>query len=268
MKYKIAIFFIAIFLTAGIAQAATVQKKSTTTAPADSSGTQAQNVIVNPGDANSLSQTTGMPPAQAQNIIDQAAGNQVTPEINIPADGAKISGSGVVIKGVATPNASIDILIQAVSSVGSPILGKAVSDRYGVWSYTLAPTLSDGAYTVQVTAQVGAITPMQSSPVHFSVSGTSSSGGIGSTIDSALTSGGSSSLIIILAIIVSITFIIVVIVLAMAPYARRERAGYVDKMKSWETPELLNLDDSQWNTFVNKMESMRQYVATAEKDNG
>jgi hypothetical protein len=253
MKYKLAIFFISVSLWMGTAYAAT---------------TSVKNVIVNPGDANSLSNTTGLPPAEAQNIIDQAAGNQVRPEISIPADGAKISGSGVVIKGIATPNASIDILIQAVSSVGGPILGKAVSDRYGVWSYTLAPTLSNGAYTVQVTAQVGSITPMQSDPVHFSVSGTSSGGGIGSTLETALGSGNSSSLIIILAIIVSITFIIIVIVLVMAPYARNQRAGYIDKMKSWETPELLNLNDTQWNNFVDKMESMRQYIATTGKGSG
>ena len=54
----------------------------------------------------------------------------------------------------------------------------------------------------------------------------------------------------------------------MAPYARNQRAGYIDKMKSWETPELLNLDETQWENFVKKMESMRQYLAAPGKDNG
>jgi len=238
--------------SAGTAQAAT---------------TPATNVIVNPGSATNLSQTTGLSPTAAQSVIDQAAGDQVDPEINIPAVGAIISGSGVVIKGVATPNASIDILIQDVTGTGGPIIGKTVSDRYGVWSYTLAPTLNAGSYSVQVTAQVGTITPKKSEQVLFSVSGTSAVGAVGSSIGELLNSSNNSALIIILAIIISLTFIITVIVLAMAPSLRGQRSGYLNKMKSWETPELLSLNNDQWENFVDKMETMRKYFATEEKNN-
>jgi hypothetical protein len=38
-------------------------------------------------------------------------------------------------------------------------------------------------------------------------------------------------------------------------------------MKSWETPELLSLNNDQWENFVDKMETMRKYFATEEKNN-
>ena len=253
MAHELCIFCAFILFSAGAARAAT--------APA-------ANVIVNPGSATNLSQTTGLSPTAAQSIIDEATGNQIEPEINIPAVGAIISGSGVVIKGVATPNAAIDILIQDATGAGGPIIGKTVSDRYGVWSYTLAPTLNNGSYSVQVTAQVGNITPIKSDPVLFSVSGSSTGGSIGSSVGEILNSSNNSALIIILAIIISLTFIITVIVLAMAPSLRGQRNGYLNKMKSWETPELLSLNNDQWENFVDKMETMRKYFAAEEKNHG
>ena len=221
--------------------------------------TPVRNVIVNPGNASALSSTTGLSAAEAQNVIDQAAPVQVTPEINIPADGATISGSNVVIKGIATPNASIDILIQPATGGGGPTFGKAVSDRYGVWSYTLAPTLPAGAYTVQATAQTGSAAPLQSQTIRFSVLG----GGISSSLTSSLGISGDSYLIIIIAVIISLTFIITVVILATVPYARSRGATDADRMRAWEAPELASMSDAQWKNFVKNTEAMRQYLKVA-----
>jgi hypothetical protein len=223
--------------------------------------TATQNVIVNPGNAAALSSSTGLTTSAAQNIINQASAAQVQPEINIPANGASISGSGVVIKGIATPGATVDIVIQSTAA-GEPTLGTAESDQYGVWSYTLAPTLTAGSYTVQATTQTGSSAALQSSLVQFSVSAAAADSGSGSGSFLGLT--GDAPLIIILAIIISITFIVVVIVVAVAPYMRGRKAEYVERMKSWEAPELASMDDTQWNDFVMKMNAMRHYIGKGD----
>jgi preprotein translocase subunit SecG len=223
--------------------------------------TAAQNVIVNPGNAAALSSSTGLTTSAAQNIINQASVTQVQPEINIPANGASLSGNNIVIKGIATPGATVDIVIKSAAA-GEPTLGTAESDQYGVWSYTLAPTLTAGSYTVQATTQAGAGSPLQSAAVQFSVSAAAANSGSGSGSVFGLT--GDAPLIIILAIIVSITFIVVVIVVAVAPYMRGRKAEYVERMKSWEAPELASMDDAQWNDFVMKMNAMRHYIGKGD----
>lgn len=220
-----------------------------------------KNIIVNPGNAAALSSTTGLSPAESQSIIDQAGDVQINPEINIPADGATISGSGIVIRGVATPNASIDILIQPASGSGGPTFGKAVGDRYGVWSYTLAPRLENGSYTIQATAKAGNAAPRQSKVVRFSVLGSASPASSDQDLSGFMgLEGNSFLLIIIIAVIMSVTFIVTVIVLATAPYARGRRTGEVEQTRLRESPELQNMNDAQWKNFVIKTTAMRKYM--------
>lgn len=216
--------------------------------------------IVNNANINTLSQT-GLPADKVQSIKDQIAGVSVKPEVTVPVEGGTVSGQNILLKGVASPNTNVDIVIGVTNGTSSPLMGKTTSDKYGVWTYSLGPDLQTGAYTLQVTVTDNNNQTQTANPVNFTVIGTGA-GTENSVMNNlwANSFGGNNLTFIIIAVIVSITFLLAIVILALVPYTRLRRE-YAERFQSWSVPELAGLDENDWHNFVKQTETLRHLKA-------
>lgn len=213
--------------------------------------------------------SSAVPPDVSSQIQDIESANEIDPEITIPASGGVISGTNVLVKGIATPNAEVDILVQSGSANATPYIGKTVSDKYGVWSYTLAPQLPGGNYTVRASTQIGANAARYSDLVPFTVSGSVSAPGAtsGGMLNAIAADASQPFVIIILAIIFSVTVVATMLVWAMVSYLKSTaavRAQVAGRMEQWEEPQqFVGMNERDWHKFVGNIERVRGQVAHA-----
>jgi hypothetical protein len=232
--------------------------------PAAQALAQTASTVITNTSLNNLQQQTGASNATVQAIQNSLATPAVKPEVTVPAAGGTVLGTNLLLKGIATPSSDIDILIQSSSPGVGPLTGKATSDQYGVWSYTLGPELAAGTYTVKVYAQSNGGTPVAADPISFTVQAAAAA--TGNSGNSLLQSVENQPfVIIILAIIFSGTFLVTMFIWAVVLYFRSvQRGRAAGRMETWENPELTTMSEGDWLKFVNGMEKMRKYFALTQ----
>ena len=252
-------FFLCIFFVAGLGA------QAQTSVPA----TDTTHTVINQNDVSALPQQTGISQGELQQIQNSLGGNSIKPEITVPASGGSVSGKNLQIKGIASPNASIDLLIESGTTGISPLAGKTTSDKYGVWSYFLGPELPPGNYTIKVFSQIGIEKPLSSDPLPFSVHVVADAAATAAAGPSVVqTFENQPFVIIILAIIFCITFVITVLVWAAAWYFRSaQRAQSSGRMRTWENPDIASMSEEEWRRFVYKMEQTRNFLYASHPAN-
>lgn len=210
----------------------------------------ATNTVINQDEINNL---PGASSGTLQQIQD-SLNNNIKPEVTVPGAGAVVSGKNLQIKGIASPNANINILIEKTLGGASPLIGKATADKYGVWSYFLGPELTNGSYTIKVFSQMNTETPLASDVLTVTVKPGSP------ILDGSATesSGNEPFVIIIVALIFGSTLLIAMIIWAVAWYLKSvQRTKLSGRMDKWEMPNMASMNEEQWKQFVANMQEMQ-----------
>jgi len=193
-------------------------------------------------DVDSLASTTGIDDQNLQAIKDGLSLTAVDPEITNPAEGGVVSGSNLLIKGISTPGSVVDILIEGDAKGFSPLMGKATSDKYGVWSYFLGPELKSGEYSVRVFVKGADQTAIYSKKVSFVVP--ASKVDLSQNIEIKDGFWEQPLLLVIAAIILSMTFLLSMLIWAIVYYLKGLRKKEQNRQSSrWLDSDSANLDD-------------------------
>ncbi len=210
-------------------------------APATKESATTTHTIIK-ADVESLASTTGIDNQNLQAIKDGLSLTEVDPEITTPANGGVVSGTNLLIKGISTPGGVVDILIEGDASGFSPLMGKATSDKYGVWSYYLGPELKSGEYSIRAFIKKADQTTVYSKKIDFVVS--ASGADLSHNIEAKDGFWEQPLLFVIAAIILSMTFLLSMLIWAIVYYLKGLRKkDTVNQNYRWVNNESANLDD-------------------------